>query len=575
MKERRKAALAGLALLLVLLFHLAVAWQDFATLARDGFLYDDSFYAFEIARNIAQGRGITFDGIHSTTGFQPLYVFMLVPAYALFPGDPVTPIYIALSLLAICATAATWLVYRIAGRYVSAVAAACAAAVWTFSPIVARQSANGLETAVAALLVALSAWYYLARVRQPGDPPAFRLFVLGLILGLAVLARIDSLLLVMVIMLDRLLVYGRSSVSPSRALAVLIIPLGVLVLYGPWLLVNIAESGSPLQDSGTATRFLSLAYASYFDYGPVSLAADGPDMSFIKGHIVHTAATMKVIPPVHVIFRVFDRIGSIAGMPGLLRGSGNVLGAVLLAGSAAAVARWRRDRERSRRMETGFLLAFSLLLLASYSLYIFGAFFYLRYYFPVYLTASIYFAFILQDLIDAARARTLAFRRLAVAASAVYVAAFSYFTWSQSFNSHPLYPYYDIAAWVDEHISEDETVGIFQCGTIGYLSDRRVINLDGKVNREALDALREGRIDRYISTEGIDVVIDHAKILELFLGMPTDRIRRGSTRVECGPVRHLSDWVALPSDMIAAGKAAAAVPGPPSGMAGCPYSPDF
>jgi hypothetical protein len=41
--------------------HLAVAVMDFPTLARNGFLYDDSFYDFQIARHIAQGDGASFD----------------------------------------------------------------------------------------------------------------------------------------------------------------------------------------------------------------------------------------------------------------------------------------------------------------------------------------------------------------------------------------------------------------------------------------------------------------------------------------------------------------------------------
>ena len=69
--------------------HVGVVTQDFETLAKNGYLYDDSFYAFQIARNIAGGQGATFDGVHPTNGFQPLYVAILVPIYLLFGSDPV------------------------------------------------------------------------------------------------------------------------------------------------------------------------------------------------------------------------------------------------------------------------------------------------------------------------------------------------------------------------------------------------------------------------------------------------------------------------------------------------------
>jgi hypothetical protein len=94
---RHRTALVAGALLAILAFHLAVAWQDLGTLARNGFLYDDGFYAFKIAENIAHGKGATFDGIHPTTGFQPLYVLLLVPVFALSGDNLAVPVYAALT----------------------------------------------------------------------------------------------------------------------------------------------------------------------------------------------------------------------------------------------------------------------------------------------------------------------------------------------------------------------------------------------------------------------------------------------------------------------------------------------
>jgi hypothetical protein len=45
-----------------------------------------------------------------------------------------------------------------------------------------------------------------------------------------------------------------------------------------------------------------------------------------------------------------------------------------------------------------------------------------------------------------------------------------------------------------------------------------VVNLDGKVNGDALSALRHGDMGDYIRKAGIDVVIDHESVLNLFLG---------------------------------------------------------
>src|SRR5262245_50016865 len=54
-----------------------------ATLPRDGLaahtVPDDAFYYFTIARRFGESRWPTFDGVHTTTGFHPLWLFVLVP----------------------------------------------------------------------------------------------------------------------------------------------------------------------------------------------------------------------------------------------------------------------------------------------------------------------------------------------------------------------------------------------------------------------------------------------------------------------------------------------------------------
>ena len=59
---------------------LQVYWTrlDFALLL-DHLVVDDTFLYLQIVRNIADRGMVSFDGIHYTTGFQPLWVILLVP----------------------------------------------------------------------------------------------------------------------------------------------------------------------------------------------------------------------------------------------------------------------------------------------------------------------------------------------------------------------------------------------------------------------------------------------------------------------------------------------------------------
>ncbi len=51
-----------------------------------GYFEDDFFYYAEVARNLAAGHGSTFDGIHLTNGYHPLWMLVILLLYKLFPG---------------------------------------------------------------------------------------------------------------------------------------------------------------------------------------------------------------------------------------------------------------------------------------------------------------------------------------------------------------------------------------------------------------------------------------------------------------------------------------------------------
>ena len=60
-------------------------------------LPDDAFYYFVIARNMALGRGISFDGMIPTNGFHPLWGLLITPVYLSgVDGEPAIRLILAL-----------------------------------------------------------------------------------------------------------------------------------------------------------------------------------------------------------------------------------------------------------------------------------------------------------------------------------------------------------------------------------------------------------------------------------------------------------------------------------------------
>ena len=64
---------------------------DLINLIRDT-NYDDAFYYYEIAKNLAEGKFSTFDGgITRTNGYHPLWLLLITPFYWIF--DPATALF--------------------------------------------------------------------------------------------------------------------------------------------------------------------------------------------------------------------------------------------------------------------------------------------------------------------------------------------------------------------------------------------------------------------------------------------------------------------------------------------------
>ncbi len=538
--KRSSLALVA-ALLAAVAVHFSVAWQDLPTLARNGYLYDDSFYAFQIARSIAAGNGPTFDGATLTNGFQPLYVFLLVPLFMMSGGDPVLPIHLSLAMLALFSVATGFVLYLILRRYVSEVISVSLSAFWVLSPVVIRQTANGLETALAVLMMALSIYYYLSRIRDHQRPTRGSMIRLGILLGLTVLARLDQVFLAMAMTLDYLLVARRRGES-TRRVAGNAGALGAtaLAVYSPWLIYGVVAVGRILPESGAATRFLSLAYAPFFGMGSSELVTSGPDAGFIWAHVVRAVSVLKLTPITHTFFRVIERFTAGTPVADLAAVAANVIGIAMLGAFVAWVMVRSRRGDGERMRELSFLLLFSASLIAAYSFYVFGVFFFIRYFYPVHFVAMIFAGFLVRDLSAWVVRMPPVWKRAAVTAGVLYTAGHLFMGFNCCYRSTPVYHFYDVALWVEENTNENETIGVFQSGTIGYLSNRKVINLDGKVNGDALKAMKAGELESYVGSAGIDVLLDHTSVIELFLATQD---RSSARRCFSGAESGLPGWV--------------------------------
>jgi hypothetical protein len=217
---------------------------------------DDMFYYTEVARHIASAQGVSFDGVHPTSGVQPLWALLLTPCARIFDGNPSLALRVDLALVTVLTIASGLLMPRLVSallgapqerprsalddRHVRALGtlAGCA---WLVHPRVLGVTFEGTEGALAALCWQSSILMWTAE-RQLAQSVR-----LGVTLGLGTLARIDHLVLV-----GALVAWPRGCRRSLRRMIAVLVPVGAL--WGPWPWFCLHTTGSLVPDSGAAKR---------------------------------------------------------------------------------------------------------------------------------------------------------------------------------------------------------------------------------------------------------------------------------------------------------------------------------
>jgi uncharacterized membrane protein YeaQ/YmgE (transglycosylase-associated protein family) len=444
---------------------------------------EDAFYALSVSRHVAIGDGITADGLTSTNGFQPLWVALNVPLYAIAGGDRYLGLRLSqwlgtllfLAFVVLIALLARALVRRHGGE--GTIAAAAAAIVAAGSVSIFRLFQNGLETGVT--LVCLAGAVLVLDRWERWTPR--RVVLAGLLLGALVWARLDEVMFVVAfaaVSVIRVRHQLRRAVGPLAACAL------AALLLAPWLAWNIHLDGSPMPSSGKAEA----AGVDAVRNAGAALRAVGA-----------WAAPPLLRPSLHDDAMILSYVGAVVAI-------------LLTLGAARYVLRRRREPLGSG---TVALVAFCGFLLAWYILK-FGPWWFLERYLSPLLLLTIPF---LTSALELSRPRP---RALAVLAGVVLVANVPLFVvlasgpswpppaWAareSNLGTHTNLNYEEQYAWVRAHVRPQCVVGAYETGTLLYFRDHTV-NLDGKVDHAALQARLSGKGPEYVDQRHVDVMMD-------------------------------------------------------------------
>lgn len=429
-----------------------------------GFPLDDAWIHQTYARNLAtRGEFAFVPGQPSAGSTSPLWTGLLAIGYLAHIDYRVWTYALGAALLGLNG----WLAYRLVrGLWPAAGAAALAAGfLVTLEWHLVWSAGSGMETllfSACALLVFVLDW-----PAQAG--------LIGLVAGLAVLARPDGLSLVPFVAARAWLSKGRSWQSVMRA------GLGFGILFGPYLWLNFRLSGAPWPNT---------FYAKQAEY-----------------------AILRAEP-------IWTRLGEVGALP--------FIGVLILLLPALLWTTWRALR--IRRWEVLVVLGWPVALVAAYALRLPVTYQYGRYVMPV---IPVLLALGCGGLAEMARPRSPQMLPRVVSrtwlAAIVLVATVFWVRGAARYRTDVQIIETEMVAtakWVSANTAVNSLVAAHDIGALGYFGGRQVLDMAGLVSPQVIPFIRdESRLRGWLDASG-------ANYLETFPGWyPTLTALAGKRRV--------------------------------------------
>ena len=439
---------------------------------------EDGYYLMLAAWNLARGEGLTVNFSEVVTGIQPLMTFLLAGVAWIvqaFGGDKFDFARAMILLGGANAILFAFLVERATRVALDAsadrdIAGAMAFIGAALSFYLFRTFTYGLETGLYLALIAALVWATL-RMMRSGPMSLANAAGLGVLIGLCGLARIDFGI-VAGLVFGLLFLRGRIGFAPA-ALAGLV----ALCVTAPWLIWVRSVSGTFMPSSGPAQ-------ASLIDWST----------ALGRGETMILSVAQNAAPWAPIFF---DPPVALVAVTALL---------------ALCVVAMRSSRSKRTWAPEAVpvLSAWGLGLCALPFLYF--TFFWAAHFYPRY-TAPLAVLSLLVLGAAVARLPGAAPRAVTICAFVVFAIANAWSAWTTHHRGGIGDGHSVAAGYVARNLPKESRVGAFQSGVVGFYNEN-VINLDGKVNVEALAAIRKKQIEEYLDRARIDYVIDWEGVID-------------------------------------------------------------
>ncbi len=475
------------------------------------FIPDDTYYTLTIAKNIAEGKGPTVDGIVLTNGFQPLLAFILFP-FAKIISDPDVLLRINLFILAVVDSIniilIALLVKRITDNVYSGISL-LAAIFWSLSSVAISNALGGLETSLSLffVLLLLELWHLSTKKRQ-----TFVYILTGIVAALALLARIDSSFVIGVLGFYELLI------SKNRK-KLYIISLSAFIAILPWWVYQLFHFQTVVPESGSAVHLqASFHKQAYLVFTQQIAWALGTLIDFLTGDVIHFRSTLFSHHSAGAILYTIFSVVSIIYL-------------------------FKKIHNDSTISDIYCFIIAAILLSWFYIIYVPALWFFMRYLVVTQVAALFLIVIFLKYLLsreivklEGIKKTFSIFYGVLLIANIIQNINYIIYTPTQSelYGLLGAKGYRDAAFRILELTPANSIIGAFQSGALGYYApftnkNIRVVNLDGVVNNEAAKALEMRKIDCYANQRQLTHFADWKFNVMMFVNCssnPSEFIKR-------------------------------------------------
>ena len=504
-KEKSFRILSVMALVSLLLQLRFIFWSETGYLV-SSWMVDDTFYYLKPAWLLKLTGIFTFDGIHATYGFQPLWMLLLT-LLAHCTADKVEFIRLAMAGGALFYCATSFLLYALSRRWFDGTRSLIAPAIWLFNYDLISIYVTGKENALYAFLLVL-VLLMLIKVIE-GRSSLAMLINTGIACGLLILSRVNSLLFVALAFAAILFVANDR--WSKRWMNVGVIASGALVTMLPWLLFAQKHFGGLLPFSGVRKLIGSEAALLHYAGKFVPFNIEWMGRLLPHGEQLFLPAADKLAQPSlsSIAFFLCYYLPSMSigfGIPEILKPAfkahpsitttiATLIIIVLLAGIARKLLRVREFQTMNeirflirREFDLCLLFLFAFLNSMVNGLLLPSFLYWGKWYaVPETLSCVLLFSFVLVltfgDMVKNMQPRVS--RLIRGILSAVLVVQLGIALSPRAFSQANEYQHdaWEAHAWLDHTLPSGARVGSWSAGVLGYFADSTtVINLDGLGN---------------------------------------------------------------------------------------------